>query len=366
VKTALQGVGGETGLLEYLTRQEQVVLDAGETIRKIREATRQKNVEVFEPVALTEVVKEVLAITQPRWKDQAEAAGVRITIHTAVTETLPVMGRAAELREALTNLLFNALDAMPQGGTVTIATRQNPPTPPLQKGGMGGFGGQEAEGAAQGWVELTVTDTGIGMSPAVQARLFEPFFTTKGVRGTGLGLSMVYGIVSRHDGEITVQSAEGQGTTITLRLPVTTVTTAEAVQPSTALPPIADSLRLLIIDDDPLLAETLGELLRLQGHETAIATSGRDGLIRLAAEPFDLVITDLGMPEMSGWEVAQAIKASRPGLPVIMVTGWGDALEHERLDGTGVAAILAKPYTDAQLRRVLAQTLARSRRAETR
>jgi signal transduction histidine kinase len=329
---------GYAGLLECLARQEQAVLDAAATVRKIRESTRQSDTEAFGPVALSGIIELLLAMSRPRWKDQAEAAGVQIAVRTTLADTPPVFGNAAELYEALTNLLFNALDAMPHGGTLTITTTHV----------------WNAESEGQGWVEITVTDTGVGMSPTIQAHLFEPFFTTKGVRGTGLGLSMVHGIISRHAGEITVQSAEGQGTTMTLRLPVAEAI-AETVPPPAAPSSISRPLTLLVIDDDPLLAETLSALLRILGHEVAIATSGEEGLTRLAAERFDLVLTDLGMPEMSGWEVAQAVKARWPKLPVILVTGWGDALEGEPLESRGVDAVLAKPYTVAQLQAALAQ-----------
>ena len=351
-------------LLECLARQEQAAFDAGETVRKIRGATRPMDTEEFEPVSLGEIVEQVLAITQPRWKDQAEAAGVQFTVQTALAKTPPVLGHAAELREALTNLFFNALDAMPQGGTLTITTRQvsgsevaetrapDPGTQILDPGTK----------SVREWVELSVTDTGVGMPPAVQARLFEPFFTTKGVRGTGLGLSMAHGIISRHEGEVIVQSAEGQGTTFTLRLPVAQVAVAEVVPPPAAQLLLTGSLKLLVIDDDPLLAETLGDLLRILDHEVAIVTSGEEGLTRLATERFDLVLTDLGMPTMSGWEVAQAVKVRCPQLPVILVTGWGDALEDDRHEGTGVDLILAKPYTVAQLEHALAQGIALTRR----
>ncbi len=364
VAAALQDVEGGTRLLECLTRQEQTILDASETIRKIRQATRPSNTEVFEPVALDGIVEQVLSITQPRWKSQAEATGVQITIQTALAKTPPVLGRAAELREAFTNLLFNALDAMPQGGTLTITTRQvfgseigeaRTPDP-------GTLIPEPRSGSVREWIELTVTDTGIGMSPAVRDRLFEPFFSTKGVRGTGLGLSMVYGIVSRHEGEITIQSVERQGTTVTLRLPVAQVAAAEVVPPPAVQPPIIGSLNLLVIDDEPLLAETLGEFLRILGHKAAIATSGKEGLTLLATERFDVVMTDLGMPEMSGWEVAQAVKARWPQLPVILVTGWGDALEGEQPESRGVDAVLAKPYTEAQLKHALVQGVALTRR----
>ncbi|CBE68778.1 MAG: PAS domain S-box protein [Candidatus Methylomirabilis oxygeniifera] len=379
VAADLRSVEVYTTLLERLSRQEQVALDAAETIRKIREATRPRGAEAFGPVALNRIVEQVLAITRPRWKDQAEAAGVHIAVQTALADTPPVQGNAAELREALTNLLFNALDAMPNGGTITVSTIharstesevQNPPTPPLQKGGAGGFGVREAEREGQGWVELAVADTGTGMSQVVQTRLFEPFFTTKGVRGTGLGLSMVYGIIERHGGEISVRSVEGQGTTITVRVPVAEVEAAgERGTEMVSLPdaprrsPLTGPLTLLVIDDDPLLAETLSVSLRLLGHEATVATSGKEGLTRLTTERFDLVLTDLGMAEMSGWEVAKAVKARWPTCPVILVTGWGDALESDRLEGTGVDLVLAKPYTMAQLQDALAEAVAIIRRS---
>lgn len=150
-----------------------------------------------------------------------------------------------------------------------------------------------------------------------------------------------------HNGEIAVESAEGQGTTMMVRLPVADAAPSEAV----LLP--THALTLLVIDDEPLLAETLRDVLRILGHEAVIATSGVEGLHRLATEHFDLVMTDLGMPEMSGWEVAMAIKVSACPLPVILVTGWGDSLESDRIERTGIAAVLAKPYTTSQLRNVL-------------
>jgi len=356
VAAALRGVEHYAALLECLSRQEQVALDAAETIRKIRAATRPRGAEAFGPVALSQIVEQVVAITQPRWKDQTETTGAQVLVQTVLADTPPVLGHAAELREALTNLLFNALDAMPQGGTITITTRH---VSGLEIKGVSAIelGTRIPEPGTRSvseWVELTVTDTGVGMPQAVQSRIFEPFFSTKGARGTGLGLSMVYGIISRHHGEIAVQSEEGEGTTITLLLPVAEVAAAESA-PRAAPPVLSSPRRLLVIDDDPLLAETLSNLLRILGHETAIAASGEEGLMRLAAERFDLVMTDLGMPEMSGWEVAKAVKARWPKLPVILVTGWGDALEGERPGSGGVDTVLAKPYTVAQLQDVIAQ-----------
>jgi len=339
-----QGMVEPDELRRNLRLLEQAALDGANVVRKIREATRPRGEEVFAPVSLNEVVEQVLDMTRPRWKDQIESQGLRVAMALELGGVPPVLGNAAELREALTNLLFNALDAMPKGGTVTIATRQNPPTPPLQRGDTGGFEMRKAEREGLGWVELTVTDTGVGMSQAVKARLFEPFFTTKGVKGTGLGLSMVQGIVRRHGGETHVASTEGLGTSMVLRLPAAQEGRPELTAPA-PLPQLPSRLRLLVIDDDPLLGETLADLLRLLGHEVVVVTSGEEGLARLDAERFDLLITDLGMAGISGWEVARVSCARRPELPVIFVTGWGDQLEPAQLTEYGIDAVVAKPYT---------------------
>lgn len=339
---------------------ERAAIDGAEIVRKIREATRPHGEEAFVPIQLNEVVRQVLETTRPRWKDQAEARGLPITLAQQFGDVPPILGSAAELREAFTNLLFNALDAMPKGGMITIATKhlpvsghfESPPHGPWTRSLT-----QELPHERE-WVELVVTDTGQGMSPEVKARLFEPFFTTKGVRGTGLGLSMVQGIVRRHWGEISITSAEDWGTSVIVRLPAALAEPA-AAPPQAQDVPLPSGLRLLVIDDEPVLAETLADLLRLFGYETVVETSGQAGLARLRAEPFDGLITDLGMPEISGWEVARASRASHPDLPVILVTGWGDQLEPAQLVENGIDAVVAKPYTIQSLLEGLSQAWSR-------
>jgi PAS domain S-box-containing protein len=329
-------------LLQSLARQERAALDAAETVRRIRESTRPRGRELSSAVTLNDVVAQVVETTRPRWKDEAEAQGIAITATTELAAVPQVLGREAELREALTNLIFNAIDALPAGGTITVATRAVPASDGHQV------------------VELSVTDTGIGMSEAVQQRLFEPFFTTKGARGTGLGLSMVQGIVRRHEGEIAIASVSGYGTTVTIYLPVAAAAAPAGPLPS-APPSLPRPVRVLVIDDVLPLAETVCQILRTLGHDAHAVASGREGLHLLERSRVDLVFTDLGMPEMSGWEVAQAIKSRWQELPVVLVTGWGDAVEPEALDGTGVDLVLAKPFTKVQLQAVLAQGWALTR-----
>lgn len=349
-----QGTVAPDELRRNLRLLEQTTLDGADIVRKIREATRPRGEEEFTEVSLNEVVTQVLETTRPRWKDQAEAQGLRVMMALELGQAPPVLGNAAELREALTNLLFNALDAMPRGGTVTIRTRCLPPARSSE-------GPVSSSGQADGceWVELTVTDTGVGMSQAVKARLFEPFFTTKGVHGTGLGLSMVQGIVRRHEGEIEIASAEGRGTSVILRMPAAREDRSERPA-GVSLPQLPDRLRLLVIDDESLLGETLADLLRLFRHEVVVAMGGEAGLEHLRAEHFDILITDLGMAGMSGWEIARASRVCRPELPVVLVTGWGDQLEPTQLTESGIDAVVAKPYTLHSLLEGLGQAWARA------
>jgi len=224
----------------------------------------------------------------------------------------------------LLNLVFNAIDAMPRGGRLTLASW--------------------AEG---GRVCVAVKDTGVGMAPEVLQRIFEPFFTTKGPQASGLGLSVSYGIIRRHEGEITVESRPGEGTTFTIRLPI-----RESPPPQVeGVPkPARAGLRVLVIDDEAEVRETLRDLLEAAGQEVWEAGSGREGLELLERQRVDLVCTDLGMPGMSGWEVAERVKARWPGQKVALITGWGAWVEPEELRAHGVDFLINKPF---QLKEIL-------------
>lgn len=328
---------------------EVAALDGAEIVRKLREFTRPMGEDPFVPVAFDEVVRQVLETTRPRWKNQAEASGLGYRIMTELEAVPRVLGNAAELREAVTNLLFNALDAMPQGGTVTITLRQVPGTRDAAQGSGGSIArGEWGEGyrpESGGVVLLTITDTGVGIPDSIKARIFDPFFTTKGVKGTGLGLSMVHGIVRRHHGEIQVASEEGKRTTVTVSLPITPEAHETVTPEAATLPNGPTGTRILVIDDEPLAGEILAAFLQMLGHEAVVAVGGKEGIRLLEADRFDLLLTDLGMPGMSGWDVAQAAKERLPRLPVVLVTGWGDQIDPSQLAGTGVDLVLAKPYT---------------------
>ena len=246
----------------------------------------------------------------------------------------------SEIREALINLVFNAVDAMPDGGTLTIRTKA-------------------ALGQAEKWqAEVEVTDTGIGMGEETRRRCLEPFFTTKGERGTGLGLAMVYGVMQRHHADIEMESAIGQGTTVRLRFPVPASNATEA-HPSDpeAMPP---RLRILSVDDDPLLIKSLRDALEADGHAVVTANGGQEGIDAFRAaeernERFAVVITDLGMPYVDGRKVAKAIKNDSPSTPVILLTGWGQRLVAEGDIPPHVDRVLNKPPRLRELRAALAE-----------
>ena len=323
-------------LRQWLQVIERAAMDGARTVRRIQEFARIRRDQPFVAVDLNRVVQDALEVTQSRWQEDAQSRGVTIHIATDLVPVPPAWGDPAELREVLTNLILNAVDAMPEGGTLTLATRADETT-----------------------VSLTVNDTGVGMTPDVQPRIFDPFFTTKGPSGTGLGLSITYGIVSRHGGQIRVESAEGQGTTFHLTFPVSTVE-AEPPGPA-ALEPVAP-LRCLVVDDEQPVLEVLGDVLAAGGHSAVLVADGAEAIRRFKAEPFDIVFTDLAMPGVNGWQVARAVKDQAPSVPVLLVTGWAVELSPDELRGKGVDAVLSKPV---KLEDILAAVAAfGARRAE--
>ncbi len=329
---------GDPALRRHLDVIQTVAMDGAQTVRRIQEVARMRRARPFQPVDLTAVVEEVVELTRSRWKDEVQARGHRVEVHVEARPVAEVAGDPAELREALTNLVFNALDAMPDGGRLALETR--------------------VEGE---WVYCVIADTGVGMSEEVRRRIFDPFFTTKGERGTGLGLSVVYGIVTRHGGEIDVEGAPGRGSVFTIRLPVARA--AAAVTPGQPPSPRTRAgARILVVEDEPEVRDVLTEILEAQGHAVRACADGEAGVAQVRAESFDLVFTDLGMPGMSGWEVARLVKLERPGTPVALVTGWSDQIDPAEALGRGVDFLMAKPFETADVSVVVARALARGDR----
>jgi PAS domain S-box-containing protein len=290
---------------EALNTVEVAATDGAHVVRRLQDFARQQtNQSLLAPVDLKGAVRDVLDITSPRWKDEPQQRGVVIEAEVGLDDLPCVLGDASEIREALTNLILNAVDAMPAGGTLTITGRAQGPA------------------ADQPLIALTVADTGVGMPEDVRRRIFDPFFTTKGVTGTGLGLSVVYGIMQRHGGRIDVASVPGKGTTFTLWFQM--APDAAKPVPRPAAVHVVAPRRLLVIDDEPVVRQTVVDMLQSVGHVVTAAAGGAEGLQVLQQHAVDLVLTDLGMPGMSGWDVVRAVKKTTPNVPVILLTGWGE------------------------------------------
>jgi PAS domain S-box-containing protein len=340
----------EAGLSErgrdQLTTIARAIDDVAATVARMREFYRQREAQVaLVPVRLNTLVREVVDLTRARWSDMSLRHGVVIRMHTELADDLPVvLGVESELREALTNLVFNAVDAMPEGGDLTLTTRV-----------------AERRGADDrpGRVEVEVRDSGVGMDEATRRRCMEPFFTTKGERGTGLGLAMVYGVAQRHGADVGIDSAVGRGTTVLLSLP--TPASSDPAAPAGAVAPAPiRRLRLLLVDDDPVLLHSLSEMLGLDGHDIVGAAGGQAGIDAFAAalaagRPFDVVLTDLGMPYVDGRRVAGEVKAMSGGTPVIMLTGWGRPFAANGETLPNVEQVLGKPPKMVEIRATLAR-----------
>jgi signal transduction histidine kinase/ActR/RegA family two-component response regulator len=327
---------GPDEVRERLKTIEKASKDGAETVRRIQDFTGRRRDREFIPLSLNDLVHEVSAITEPRWKDQAQKKGIHIELVKRPGEVPPVLGNPSELREVLTNMVFNAVDAMPKGGKITLSTQPH----------------------SEGWVEMRIADTGIGMSEEVKKRIFDPFFTTKGVTNSGLGMSVSYGIIKRHGGEILIESEPGKGTVFVLHLPIGYGEEVKETEKRGEMPPgMMRSARILVIDDEEAVRDILSRMLRTKGHQVETASDGDEGIERFKKQPFDLVFTDLGMPKLSGWEVGKALKELNPKIPVVMITGWGMELSREKMGENGIDLMISKPFNFDQVTQLIFEAM---------
>jgi signal transduction histidine kinase/CheY-like chemotaxis protein len=308
---------------------EKAALDGAETVRRIQEFTRvHADHSSFSRVDLNQVIADAIEYTRTRWKDQAEAWGNPIEMHFVPGTLTATLGDPAGLREVFTNLIINAVDAMPGGGTITITTEQK-----------------------EGALRVQFADSGTGMSEQIRNRVFEPFFTTKGTSGSGLGLSICYGIINRHGGKIDIDSVKGRGTTFHISLPVRLPEAEEERAGGAGTEPLdAD---VLVIDDDEMMRTLLGDILRSYGCRVEISSTGRDGMALFGEKHFDVVFTDLGMEDVSGWKVAEQVKKMSPETPVVLISGWGRQLDATQASARGVDHIISKPFRIDDLHRLV-------------
>jgi two-component system, cell cycle sensor histidine kinase and response regulator CckA len=270
------------------------------------------------------LLNDAVEITRTRWENEARLRGLDYDVTLKAEPESNTYGSASELREVFVNLIVNAVDAMPKGGKLTISCRRQDDI-----------------------LQLQFTDTGIGMAEDVCQKIFEPFFTTKGANGTGLGLSVSYSIIERHEGSISVSSEPDAGATFTIELPAVLPDSLAHGEP--LLHEELSGLRILVVDDESAVRETLAEMLVAANHEVELADSGLEAVQKLRRMNFDFVFTDLSMPEMDGWETARAIRKYWPLVKIVLVTGYGPTAippdgEEDLIDG-----IIGKPFNFGQV-----------------
>jgi CheY-like chemotaxis protein len=305
-------------------------------VARLREFYRAREIDQqFTELNLNALVQQVIDLTRARWSDIPQEQGIVIELRTRLQEPLPsILGAETEIRDGLTNLVFNAIDAMPGGGTLSLVTSARSAT-----------------------IALDVIDTGVGMDDETQRRCIEPFFTTKGQRGTGLGLATVYGMVQRHGGSLEIESAPGKGACVRLVFPMQN-TTPDSSSLRQLDVSTARSLKVLVVDDEVQILASLRTVFEGDGHRVDVCDGGQAGIdaFRNAltqGEPYDIVFTDLGMPRVDGRAVSAAIRRMSPELPIVLLTGWGQRLLDQEQSPEHVSLVLAKPPNLDSLRRAL-------------
>ncbi|EFO81504.1 GAF sensor hybrid histidine kinase [Oscillochloris trichoides DG-6] len=340
----LTSILGHAQLLLDITQDERVIeglhiiehaaRDGAATVRRLQNFSHTQRSLPDEEVVLDKVVIESLAMTRPRWRDAMQSNGIRLRVIQQFGDLPPMVGDGSALREVVTNLILNALDAMPHGGDLFLRTEQIQADPPIAL--------------------LEVSDTGTGMTPEVRQRAFDPFFSTKGAQGTGMGLAMAYGIVQRHHGTITIQSEPGKGTTFLIRLPIQRLVKQRQVLLPGPVAAAAQPMKILVVEDDPAVRRVIVQILRRVGHTVVDVESGSQALELLHSQQFDLLCSDLGMPEMSGWDLVARARTLHPRLITILITGWGEQISAEVAQQRGVDALVAKPVDAGRLRQLVA------------
>ena len=315
---------------------EKAAQDGSRITGRLQDSVRARKAPLcISTVDINEIIKDVIDFTGTKWKDEAEAKGITISIKTSLAELPPVVGNASELREVFTNLVFNSIEAMPISGQIQIKTAVS--------GEM---------------VSVSFSDSGEGMSEEVRSKVFDPFFSTKAHKGTGLGMSLSYNIVSKHRGEINVESTEGEGTTFTILLPIQSeAEKSETKESATAIPAELETANILVVDDDENIRDVFFDFLTYHNHCISLASDGKEALALFKTGNYDAVITDLGMHGMSGLELASSIKDIDPKTPVILITGWNPEINDNSAKQRNVDFEMTKPFDLNQVLDVIAKAM---------
>ncbi len=310
---------------QRLQNIEMAVRDGAHTLRRLQSFTHMDKDHRSPPlvVNVSDIIEDVVELTRPRWKNSMEKHGSTIGFSRELQPDCWASVHASDLREVLTNLIFNAIDAMPEGGTLTLRSKQH-----------------------HAWIMIDVIDTGIGMDSEVQRKIFDPFYTTKGVTNSGLGLSVSYSLLNRYDGEISVYSEVGKGSRFQIQLPAAE---SDGLEASTETIPLTPPRKLLVVDDEEEVLDLVRDMLEMAGHHVIAVHDGERAIQLIEQAEFDMVFTDLGMPGINGWIIAKKVKEAHPGVPVVLLTGWGAQYEGQNLKSQGIDLVLPKPVSYKQL-----------------
>ena len=324
----LQLKTSEPEVFKGLKEIEELALTGAETVKRTQEFARVRSKTVKECVMVNEVVRDAVEITKPLWQEQAQLNLVEIEVVIDLNAAQPVAGSSGELVDAFANIIQNSVEALQNGGKIAVKSYDQ-----------------------NGEVVVEITDDGVGMSPTVRERIFYPFFSTKGKGKAGLGMSVAYGILTRHQVAVEIDSEVSKGTCIRLIFPAR----PELMKRVPKKKPVEkiDNLKILLIDDDIALLDVVSELLSFLGHTTVTAGEGIQALAEFNKGGFDIVITDLGLPGMSGWDIAKAIKLKDHNMPVMIISGWGAQISESDICSAGVDLVLPKPFTHTQLKEAI-------------
>ncbi len=320
----------ETDLFRQL---KTVISDATATVRRLCQFYRQSPAERAKPIEVNGLLHDVRDFTRPRWQKPVGTDCASVQMAVTAQATSLAMAEASQLREIMTNLIFNSYDAMPEGGLIELISRD-----------------------VDQMVEIEVRDNGSGMSPEVVARSQEPLFTTKGEKGTGMGLAIANSIVQSYGGTLRVESELGKGTSVILSLrrgKSASGTEGRAIPAPENRETVGSQIRILVIDDEPLIANLFKWILQDMGHQVTAVTDPKEVPSLVSTNGFDLVVSDLSMPDVTGDRLAKSLREIAPQTRFILATGFGDLLHAHSETLEGVDLILPKPASREDLVRAL-------------
>lgn len=321
----------DTYILEGLEKIEKAATDGAAKVKKIQDFSRAKAVDVQETINVAETINDVIEMTRSKWKDGPILQGIIVDMKTDLDENLYIEGNISDIRNLTTNLIFNAVDAMPDGGLITITAEEY-----------------------NQLAFIRISDTGTGMTEDTIEKIFDPFYTTKGLRGTGLGLSEVFGAITRHKGKIEVKSTVGRGSTFIITLPLSKM---QKTNEETKSAGITKCAKILIIDDEDYILEILSEMLVSLGHQVSTYKSGKQALSAFSRDIFDIIITDMGMPDITGEDIAVQVREIDPGIQIVLMSGWDINLEEKNLHKI-VNFTFGKPFVLDEIKKVIKNALA--------